>query len=203
MNRWRRVLLGAWLAVPGAVSADFDCFPEEVVPDNLFPVVRVETNMGAFDIELNRLRAPVSSNNFLRYVLDGHYDGTIFHRVVPDFVIQGGGYTRDLEDREERAPIINESGNGLKNGPMSVAMARFDDPHSATSQWFVNLAGNQSLDPNPRSWGYAVFGTVVAGRETVEAIGAVQTGYSEVLDAQDVPLSPVLIERAFLLDGQP
>ncbi len=183
-----------------AVRAQPACFPEDVIPENLFPVVRVETNLGSFDIELNRLKAPVSSNNFLRYVLDGAYDGTIFHRVVPGFVVQGGGYTRAIEEREVRAPIINESGNGLKNVPMTVAMARFDDPHTATNQWFVNLKANNSLDPNPRSWGYAVFGTVVEGRETVEAIGAVETGYSEALDSVEVPISPVLIERAYVVE---
>ncbi|MEJ8568523.1 peptidylprolyl isomerase [Elongatibacter sediminis] len=184
---------------PSVARAEFACFPEEVLPDNLFPTVRVETSMGAFDIELNRLRAPVTSNNFLRYVLDGHYDGTIFHRVMPGFVVQGGGYTRDWEERPVREPIINESGNGLGNVVMSVAMARFDDPHSATAQWFVNLSSNESLDPNSRSWGYAVFGSVIAGREVVEAIAGVDTGYSEAIDAPDVPLVPVLIERVYVV----
>lgn len=191
--------------VLAALAADFAhaapaCFPEEVLPGNLFPTVRVETSLGAFDIELNRLRAPVTANNFLRYVLEGHYDGTLFHRVVPNFVVQGGGYTRDLEERPVHDPIINESGNGLQNLPMSVAMARYDDPHSATDQWYVNLAANASLDPNPRSWGYAVFGSVVAGQDVVESIAAVQTGYSEMLDAENVPLTPVVIEKAYVLE---
>jgi peptidyl-prolyl cis-trans isomerase A (cyclophilin A) len=190
----------AWMAAVSTHAASA-CFPEDVIPDNRFPTVRIETSLGAFDIELNRLRAPASSNNFLRYVLDGHYDGTVFHRVVPGFVIQGGGYTRDLEERPLREPIVNESGNGLKNVAMSVAMARFDDPHSATSQWFVNLGANESLDPGARHWGYAVFGSVIAGQEVVEAIAAVATGYSQGLDAQDVPLIPVLIERAYVVDS--
>lgn len=183
------------------VHADSPCVPEEVLPDNLFPTVRVETSMGAFDIELNRLRAPITSNNFLRYVLDGHYDGTIFHRVVADFVVQGGGYTPEIEEKALRDPIVNESGNGLQNLPMTVAMARYDDPHTATAQWFVNLEANASLDPSPRNWGYAVFGTVIQGQDVVEAIGAVETGYSQALDSTDVPQVPVLIERAYVLEA--
>jgi peptidyl-prolyl cis-trans isomerase A (cyclophilin A) len=189
------------IGAPAAYAAAPACFPEDVIPENLFPTVRVETSMGTFDIELNRMRAPVTGNNFLRYVLDGHYDGTIFHRVMPGFVIQGGGYTRNLEERPLRESIINESGNGLKNVSMSVAMARFDDPHSATDQWYVNLGNNESLDPNPRSWGYAVFGTVIAGQDVVEKIAAVETGYSDALDAENVPLAPVLIERVYVLDA--
>jgi len=101
--------------------------------------------MGDIVIELNRLRAPATSNNFLRYVTEGQYNGTIFHRVIPEFVIQSGGYTESLEDRDLHPPVLNESGNGLKNMPMTVAMARFDDPHSATSQFFINLSVNSSL----------------------------------------------------------
>lgn len=189
------------IGVSIAHAAPPACFPEDLMPDNLFPTVRVETSMGTFDIELNRMRAPVTSNNFLRYVLDAHYDGTIFHRVMPEFVIQGGGYTRNLEERPLHESIINESGNGLKNVAMSVAMARYDDPHSATDQWYVNLGKNESLDPNPRSWGYAVFGTVIAGQDVVDQIAAVETGYSDALDAENVPLAPVLIERVYVLDA--
>ena len=166
----------------------------------MFPSVRVETTKGDFVIELNRLRAPITSNNFLRYVLDGHYDGTIFHRVMKGFVVQGGGYTEGLEARRQYPPIVNESGNGLKNMPMTVAMARFDEPHSATDQFFVNLAVNSSLDPGPNSWGYAVFGQVISGQEVIEAIASVATGYSELLDAEDVPQLPVLIKKATVMD---
>lgn len=156
--------------------------------------------MGDVVIELNRLRAPVTTNNFLRYVIAKQYDQTIFHRVMPGFVVQGGGYTEALEERELHAPIINESGNGLKNMPMTVAMARFEDPHSATNQFYFNLAANASLDPNARSWGYAVFGQVISGQEVVEAIAAVETGYNENLDAMDVPLVPVKILSATVLE---
>ena len=177
-----------------------ECFPEEVIPENMFPSVRLETSMGDIVVELDRLRAPVSSNNFLRYVLDKKYDNTIFHRVMPGFVVQGGGYTEALEERELYAPIINESGNGLKNMPMTIAMARFDDPHSATNQFYFNVAANASLDPNPKSWGYAVFGQVISGQEVVEAISTVDTGYSEGLDASDVPLAPVKLLSATVLE---
>jgi len=181
-------------------AATPECFPEDVMPENLFPSVRLETSMGDIVVELNRLRAPVSANNFLRYVLEKKYDNTIFHRVMPGFVVQGGGYTETLEERELHPPIINESGNGLKNMPMTIAMARFDDPHSATNQFYFNVAANSSLDPNSRSWGYAVFGQVISGQEVVEAIAVVDTGYSENLDASDVPLAPVKLLSATVLE---
>lgn len=179
-----------------AAAAEPECFPEEVLPDNAFPTVLLETSMGEIVIELNRMRAPVTSNNFLRYVLAGAYDNTIFHRVMPGFVVQGGGYTETIGEREVFPPIINESGNGLRNLTMTVAMARYDDPHSATNQFYFNLAENESLDPNPRSWGYAVFGEVISGWDVVTAISEVETGYSESLDASDVPLMPVKILSA-------
>lgn len=177
-------------------AAEPECFPAEVLSDNMFPVVRLQTSMGDIMVELDRRRAPVTANNFLRYVLAGRYDGTIFHRVMPGFVVQGGGYTGNIEERELYPPIINESGNGLKNMPMTIAMARYDDPHSATNQFFFNLAANASLDPNPKSWGYAVFGQVVSGQDVVEAIAAVDTGYHQGLDAEDVPLVPVKLISA-------
>lgn len=190
-----------FILAAGSLPADSACFPADVLAENMFPSVRIETTKGDFVIELDRRRAPVTSNNFLRYVLDGHYDATIFHRVVSGFVVQGGGYTENFEERELLPPIINESGNGLKNLPMTVAMARFDDPHSATSQFFINLAANSSLDPGPRNWGYAVFGEVVSGQDVVAAIAAVATGYHERLDAEDVPQSPVLIKKAYVMDA--
>jgi len=188
------------LAVTSIRAATPECFPEVVLPDNLFPTVRLETSMGEIVVELDRKRAPVTANNFLRYVLAKKYDNTIFHRVMPGFVVQGGGYSENLEEPELFAPIINESGNGLKNMPMTVAMARFDDPHSATNQFFFNLAANSSLDPNSKSWGYAVFGQVISGQDVVEAISAVATGYSENLDASDVPLVPVRLLSATILE---
>ena len=198
-QRWFVSLV--FLMQTGLVSASSACFPEDVLPDNSFPEVIIETTLGNFSIELNRMRAPVTSNNFLRYVLDGHYDDTLFHRVMSGFVVQGGGYTKDLEERDQHPPIINESGNGLKNMPMTVAMARFDDPHSATDQFFINMAANSSLDPGARNWGYAVFGVVISGQEVIEEIAEVATGYSAGLDAMDVPETPIFIKKAYVKDS--
>lgn len=178
------------------LSADKDCFPPDMIPDNMFPIVQLETSMGVIEVELNRMRAPITSNNFLRYVLEGEYDGTIFHRVMPGFVVQGGGYTKDIEEKTLHENVFNESGNGLKNNTGSIAMARYDDPHSATRQFYFNMNNNTSLDPGSRNWGYTVFGTVVSGMDVLEAIAAVETGYSEALDAEDVPQVAVLLIKA-------
>ena len=185
------------LSIPQlTLSADKDCFPPEMIPDNMFPIIEIETSMGVIEVELNRMRAPITSNNFLRYVLEGEYDGTIFHRVMPGFVVQGGGYTVDIEEKTLHENVFNESGNGLKNNTGSIAMARYEDPHSATRQFYFNMNSNTSLDPGSSNWGYTVFGTVVAGMEVLEAIAAVKTGYSEALDAEDVPMVPVLLIKA-------
>ncbi len=183
-----------------AFAQEAPCFPEEVLPDNGFPSVRLETTMGDIVVELDRGRAPVTANNFLRYVLAGAYNGTIFHRVVPDFVVQGGGYTEAIEERDLFPPIINESGNGLKNQPMTIAMARFKKPHSATNQFFFNLGDNATLDPNPDNWGYAVFGQVISGQDVVYAIGELETGFHEGLNAADVPLTTVKLISATVLE---
>lgn len=177
-------------------AVEKDCFPPEMIPDNLFPIIKLETSKGDIEVELNRMRAPVSANNFLRYVLEGEYDGTIFHRVMPGFVVQGGGYTKDIEEKTLYANVLNESGNGLKNVTGSIAMARYDDPHSATRQFYFNMNDNASLDPGSRNWGYTVFGEVISGMEVLEAIADTETGYSEALDAEDVPLVPILLIRA-------
>jgi peptidyl-prolyl cis-trans isomerase A (cyclophilin A) len=162
--------------------------------------VELETSRGTVVVELNRNRAPATVNNFLRYVLDGHYDNTLFHRVIADFVVQGGGYTSEFEERPVRDPVLNESGNGLKNNSGTIAMARYNDPHSATSQFFFNLKNNDSLNPSARSWGYTVFGDVIEGFDVLESIVAVETGYSDGLGAPDVPLEPVLLIRATVRD---
>ena len=183
-----------------AAKAQTDCFPEDILPENMFPSVRLETSMGDIVIELNRLRAPATVNNFLRYVTEGQYNGTIFHRVIPEFVIQTGGYTENIEERDLHPPVLNESGNGLKNMPMTVAMARYEDPHSATSQFYINMAANSSLDPNAANWGYTVFGQVVSGQEVATAISEVETGYNENLDATDVPLKTITLISASVLE---
>lgn len=167
-------------------------------PDNYYPRVKIETTMGDFIIELDRARAPITSNNFLRYVDKRAFEGTIFHRVVKDFVVQGGGYDAEYRDQSKFPDIYNESGNGLKNSMYSVAMARLNDPHSANRQFFVNVADNESLDPG-RNWGYAVFGSVVEGYEVVDAIANVETHYMAVIGWADVPKEPVIINKATLL----
>jgi peptidyl-prolyl cis-trans isomerase A (cyclophilin A) len=177
-------------------SVDKNCFPPEMIPDNMFPTIKLETSMGDIEVELNRMRAPATVNNFLRYVLEGEYDGTIFHRVMFGFVVQGGGYTKDIEEKTMHENVLNESGNGLQNITGSIAMARYEDPHSATRQFYFNMSDNSSLDPGSRNWGYTVFGEVVSGMEVLEAIAEVETGYSEDLDAEDVPVTPVLLIRA-------
>ena len=177
-----------------SVSADDGCVPDDVLPENMFPVLEFVTNKGIIEVELNRNRAPATVNNFLRYVLDGHYENTIFHRVIAEFVVQGGGYTPEFVEKPVREPVLNESGNGLPNRSGSIAMARYNDPHSATSQFFFNMNNNESLNPNPRSWGYTVFGDVIGGFEVLEQIAAVDTGYSEGLDAPDVPLEPIVLQ---------
>ena len=172
---------------------------EPVYPDAYYPQVRFETSAGAFVVELDRRRAPVTVNSFLAYVESGAWVGTVFHRVVPDFVVQGGGYSAEFDPIDTNDPLMNESGNGLPNRKRSIAMARHDDPHSATSQFYFNLADNESLDPNRRNWGYTVFGSVIEGWEVIEGIGGVQTGYSELLGSGDVPIEPIVIEAVNLV----
>jgi len=157
-------------------------------------MVRFETSHGAFTVELFAKEAPITVENFLRYVDEGHFDGTIFHRVVPGFVIQGGGLTVDFASRKTRAPISNEAKNGLKNARGSLSMARTSDINSATSQFFVNLADNAFLDHGPRDYGYAVFGRVSDGMDVIDRIAAVKTGRRRGHD--DAPLEDVVIESA-------
>lgn len=161
--------------------------------------VRVTTNMGDFVIELRADRAPLTTANFLRYVREGFYSGTLFHRVVSNFVIQGGGHdaaTQKLKPTHE--PIFNESGNGLQNKRGAVGMARSEPPHSGNSQFFVNLVDNPELDPVPTRWGYTVFGKVVQGMDVVDRIGETPTGASGPFKA-DAPLKPVIIEKVEII----
>ena len=165
------------------------------------PLIKLKTNMGDIVLELNSEKAPQSVENFLTYVREGYYDGTIFHRVIDGFMIQGGGFTEDLRKKATRSPIKNEANNGLKNDRGTVAMARTNEPHSATAQFFINVVDNDFLNyrsPTPNGWGYAVFGKVVEGMEVVDKIRAVATGPSGPF-SQDVPKSPVIIEKASLL----
>ena len=157
-------------------------------------MVRFETSHGSFTIELFPKEAPVTVENFLKYVDDGFFDGTIFHRIVPGFVIQGGGLTAEFDNKETRDPIQNEAKNGLKNGRGWLSMARTSDINSATSQFFVNLSDNAFLDHGPRDYGYAVFGRVTEGMETVDKIAKVKTGRRK--GYQDAPMDDVIITSA-------
>lgn len=165
-----------------------------------FPQIRVETTAGDFTLELDDERAPLTVENFMRYVRDGFYEGTIFHRIVGGFVIQGGGYTVDLEAKKTRAPVHNESGNGLQNRRLWVAMARTSDPHSADSQFYINLSDNLDLDPKPTRWGYAVFGQVIDGADVVDEIGYRPTSPNDTF--QNLPAAPVIIERMVIVSPE-
>ena len=159
-------------------------------------MIRFTTNKGVFDVELNEAAAPKTCENFLQYVRSGFYNGTIFHRVISGFMIQGGGFEPGLQQKETKAPIENEANNGLKNDKYTIAMARTNDPHSATSQFFINVADNDFLNhtsPTPRGWGYDVFGKVVAGTDVVDAIAAVRTASRSWYG--DVPVEDVVMEK--------
>lgn len=165
-------------------------------------MIRFTTNLGVIDIELDYEHAPVTAKNFERYVTDGFYDGTIFHRVIAGFMIQGGGFEPGMRQKKTRAPIENEANNGLRNDRYTIAMARTNDPHSATAQFFINVADNEFLNhtaPTPQGWGYAVFGQVVAGEKTVDAIAAVKTGSRGFYG--DVPVDDVIITKAELIEN--
>lgn len=158
-------------------------------------MVKLHTRFGVITLELDAEKAPKSVANFLAYVEAGHYDGTIFHRVIKNFMIQGGGMLPDMSQKKTNAPVENEAKNGLKNVRGSIAMARTNDPHSATAQFFINTVDNDFLDyPGQDGWGYAVFGKVVDGLDVVEQIRAVATGRSGY--HSDVPREPVVIDKA-------
>jgi cyclophilin family peptidyl-prolyl cis-trans isomerase len=162
------------------------------------PQVELKTSQGTIVIELYPDKAPKSVENFLQYAKDGFYSGTVFHRVIDGFMIQGGGFTPDMKQKEVRSPITNEAKNGLKNEPGTLAMARTREPHTATAQFFINLVNNHRLDhPSFDGWGYAVFGKVVQGMDVVQAIGKVATADSSF--HQNVPKTPIIIESVKLL----
>jgi len=160
-------------------------------------LVILHTSMGDIKLELNKEKAPVTVENFVSYVNDGHYNGTIFHRVIDGFMIQGGGFDKDMQQKSTKAPIKNEANNGLKNDVGTIAMARTSDPHSASAQFFINIKNNDFLNfssETAQGWGYAVFGKVVDGMDVVNKIKSVKTGNHGF--HQDVPLEPVIIETA-------
>jgi peptidyl-prolyl cis-trans isomerase B (cyclophilin B) len=168
-------------------------------------LVKLQTNLGDIVIELNQEKAPQSAANFLGYVNDGFYNGTIFHRVIDGFMIQGGGFTENFQKKGTKAPIQNEANNGLKNDRGTVAMARTNAPHSATAQFFINVANNDFLNyraSTSRDWGYAVFGKVVQGMDIVDKIRKIPTGPGGPFP-KDVPQAPVVIESATVMQAAP
>lgn len=186
------------LALAGfALAAMFSVAPAHA---QTAPKVKLTTSLGDIVVQLDPAKAPKTVENFLAYVNDKHYDGTVFHRVIDGFMIQGGGFTADMQQKATRAPIPLEAKNGLKNDKYTVAMARTGDPHSATAQFFINTVDNGFLNhssPTPQGWGYAVFGKVVKGQEVVDAIKAVRTTRKGFHD--DVPFDPVVIDKAVAL----
>lgn len=163
------------------------------------PMVELKTNQGEIVVEVFADKAPKSAENFVQYVKDGHYNGTVFHRVIDGFMIQGGGFDADMKQKSTRSPIENEAKNGLKNERGTLAMARTADPHSASSQFFINLVPNTFLDyPSRDGWGYAVFGKVVKGMDVVDKISKVATGNRGF--HQNVPVEAVVVESARVLE---
>jgi len=188
-----RVLIVAGLLFGGALATAAQAAPW----------VRVTTSMGDFVVELNPDRAPLTVANFLKYVNEGHYTGTLFHRVVNSFVVQGGGYAAtDYKLKPVHDPVVNESGNGLRNTRGTVGLARTETPHSGNAQFYVNIADNPDLDPVPTRWGYAVFGKVVQGMEVVERIGVLPTGKLGPLKGE-APLTPVVIQKVEIISAAP
>ncbi|RLJ19720.1 peptidylprolyl isomerase [bacterium endosymbiont of Escarpia laminata] len=156
--------------------------------------VKMVTSQGDILLALDREKAPKTVDNFVQYAEDGFFNGTIFHRIIKGFMIQGGGFTSDMDKKETRSPVSNEAKNGLKNKRGSIAMARTSNPHSATAQFFINHKDNSSLDyPNPDGWGYAVFGEVIEGMDVVDSIASQPTGFKSGM--RDVPTTPIIIEK--------
>jgi peptidyl-prolyl cis-trans isomerase A (cyclophilin A)/peptidyl-prolyl cis-trans isomerase B (cyclophilin B) len=201
------LLIAGWLA-PGTAGAQAASVPPPAAPAVTVPTptasaVRVTTSMGSFVVELQADRAPLTVQNFLRYVNEGFYTNTLFHRVVGNFVVQGGGHdavTMKLKTTHEY--VVNESGNGLQNKRGTVGMARSGPPHSANAQFYVNLADNTELDPLPTRWGYTVFGRVTDGMDVVEKIGVLATGSVGPFKSE-APLKPIVIEKVEALTGAP
>jgi cyclophilin family peptidyl-prolyl cis-trans isomerase len=188
----RSLLLATLLCLPPA------SFAQESIEVTTTPRVRVVTTKGEFVIELDRARAPLTVEAFLGNVTSGFYANTVFHRVIANFVAQAGGYTADFELKPTETKIYNESGNGLSNLRGTVGLARANDPHSGTGQFYINLADNLDLNPRPTRWGYAVFGKIVEGMEAVDEIGHVATGAGGAFPS-DVPATPIVIEHMILL----
>lgn len=187
MNRLRNLLYLLFLLNFSATGLAQDRVPAH-------PHIKFETSEGTIVLELDGRRAPVTVGNFLELIDSGYFDGTIFHRVIADFMIQGGGVTPDLKSKEPGDAIINESGNGMSNMRGTIAMALTGDPHSAKAQFFINVNDNTRLDPQPDRWGYAVFGYVIEGMDVVDAIALVRTGPGGDFSS-DVPIVPIVVKQ--------
>ncbi|HEX7046843.1 MAG TPA: peptidylprolyl isomerase [Gammaproteobacteria bacterium] len=198
----KRILALALLAFAPATALAGDAPAADTAAATEPVFVKLATSDGDIFLELDREKAPVTVANFVQYVKDGHFDGTIFHRVIPGFVAQGGGYTVDFTEKPTREPIQNESKNGLHNLRGTIAMARTPDPHSATSQWYINLVDNPKLNGSDFKWGYAVFGKVVRGMDVVDEIALVPTGPAGPFES-DVPFRPVVVKQALIIDALP
>ncbi len=183
----RKILITLTLAFSVSLALAADKVPAH-------PHILIETTMGDIKLELEGKLAPITVGHFLKRVDSGFYDGLIFHRVIPGFMIQGGGYTPGLDLKEDDATIPNEAGNGMSNMRGTIAMARTNDPHSANTQFFINVVDNVNLDPRSKRWGYAVFGYVIEGMEIVDKIAAVRTGPQGKLRS-DVPMVPIVIKK--------
>ena len=188
MNSLRNLLYLLFLLTFSAAGLAQDRVPAH-------PHIKFETSEGTIVLELDGRRAPVTVGNFLRLIDSGYFDGTIFHRVIADFMIQGGGVTPDLKTKEPGDAIFNESGNGMSNMRGTIAMARTGDPHSAKAQFFINVKDNTRLDPQPDRWGYTVFGYVIEGMDVVDAIAQVRTGPGGDF-SRDVPIVPIVVKQA-------
>jgi peptidyl-prolyl cis-trans isomerase A (cyclophilin A)/peptidyl-prolyl cis-trans isomerase B (cyclophilin B) len=191
------------LRIIGATLALLVCCQVGAADGAANPLVEMRTSMGTVVIELYPDKAPLTVENFLQYVKDRHYDGTVFHRVIPGFMIQGGGFGPDFSEKPARKPVRNEAANGLRNETGTIVMARTPDPHSATAQFFINVANNESLNfrfPTTEGYGYCVFGKVVKGMGVVNRIVKVETGPGPA-SHRDVPVKPVIIESAKVLEA--
>jgi peptidyl-prolyl cis-trans isomerase A (cyclophilin A) len=200
MNRFIQIVIGfifsSLIMVPNSFANNV-----AIDPTNIYPKVKLETSLGVIIVELDRVKAPITVDNFLMYVVTGEYNNTIFHRIVEDFIVQGGGYDAEFTPKKLNKDIINESGNGLKNEIGTIAMAKERRPHTANRQFFFNINDNTNLDPG-RHWGYAVFGAIVEGEEVLEAMAVVKTDYNESLGWEDVPLEPIMLIKATLLPAE-
>jgi len=174
------------------------CPKEQAYPDLFFPELTIETSLGNVVIELDPNRAPLTVNHFLHHVKRKAYDNNLVHRVVPGYVVQTGAFKTDLGEAYSCGTVFNESGNGLSNRRGTIAMARYDDPHSAGSSFYINIGDNTNLDPNPKSWGYTVFGYVISGMDVIDQMAGQKTAFNAELDAQDVPVEPIIIKSVRL-----